>query len=35
MTELRMRGMEGLPVALAVAGLLKPSATILTSIDFR
>ena len=33
--ELRMPGKEGLPVALAVAGLLQPSATTLTSIDFR
>ena len=35
LTTLQMPGMEGLPVALVVAGLLQPSAATLTSINFR
>ena len=35
MTALDMHKMEGLPAAVAVAGLLQPNAATLTSIDFR
>ena len=35
MTALEMANMEGLPAAVALAGLLQPSAATLTSVDFR
>ena len=35
MTALEMANMEGLPAAVALAGLLQPSAATLTSVDLR
>ena len=35
LTQLRMVGMEGLPIAVAVAGLLELSAVTLKSVNFR